>query len=113
MEKYWLRTRKAFFDAVDAGWPIKRGGGGAFCSYCFSLVGLERRRWVKSVAHNPERAGSVRKHSSYLAVFLGCFGVLLPNKCITFQFHDNCHATSRLCLHMKVFLTHRMNALWL
>ena len=28
MEKYWLRTRKAFFDAVDAGWPIKRGGGG-------------------------------------------------------------------------------------
>ena len=27
MEKYWLRTRKAFFDAVDAGWPIKRGGG--------------------------------------------------------------------------------------
>ena len=23
MEKYWLRTWKAFFDAVDAGWPMK------------------------------------------------------------------------------------------
>ena len=26
---------------------------------------------------------------------------------------DNCHATSRRRLHMKVFLTHRMNVLWL
>ena len=26
---------------------------------------------------------------------------------------DNCHATSRRRLHMKVFLSHRMNVLWL
>ena len=30
-----------------------------------------------------------------------------------FSICDNCHATSRRRLHMKVFLTHRMNVLWL